>query len=102
MIDAVLLFGAMNIVFEFVLLSMMPPKYRLRVLGSSAMRNALHVLFLTLNLIVHWGTLIGSMSSIMAFIASMVTVRIAQFIYGSITDQQYIVGVKRYSWEELT
>lgn len=102
MIDAVLLFGAMNIVFEFVLLSMMPPRYRLRVLGSSAMRNALHVLFLAINLAIHWGTLIGSMSSIMAFIASMITVRAAQIIYGSITDQQYTVGVKRYNLEQLT
>ncbi len=103
MIDAVLLFGAMNIVFEFVLLSMMPPRYRLRVLGSSAMRNALHVLFLAINLAIHWGTLIGSMSSIMAFIASMITVRAAQIIYGSIDrDQQYTVGVKRYNLEQLT
>lgn len=102
MIDAVLLFGLMNIVFEFVLLSMMPPRYRLRVLGSAAMRNAMHVLFLLVNLIIHWGTLIGTMSAVLAFISSMLTVQLARLVYGSITAQQYTVGIKRYNVEQLT
>ena len=34
MIDAVFLFGALNVLFEFVLLCMLPPRLRLRLLGS--------------------------------------------------------------------
>ena len=102
MIDAVLLFGAMNIVFEFVLLSMLSPRMRLRVLGSAAWRNALHVGFLLMNLIIHWGTVIGTMSSVMAFVCSLVSVQIAMKLYGHIADGRYYhVGLIKYSVEEL-
>ena len=36
MIDAVLLFGALNVLFEFVLLAMLTPRLRLRLLGNEA------------------------------------------------------------------
>lgn len=101
MIDAVLLFGALNIAFEFVLLSMMPPCYRLRLLGAPHYRNLLHVGFLLANLIIHWGTLIGTMSAVLAFITSMITVRIAMWLYGFIINTQYHVGVVRYNPGEL-
>lgn len=102
MISAVLLFGVMNIVFEFVLLSMLPPRTRLRVLGSAAARNSLHVIFLVLNLIIHWGTLIGTMSAVLAFISSMLTVQLARVLYGYIVDgRYYTVGYIAYRTEEL-
>ena len=102
MIDAVLLFGALNVLFEFVLLSMLPPRLRLRLLGSEAASNALHVFFLAANLIIHWGTVIGTMSAVLAFVSSIVTVRIARAVFGSITDGRYYkVGVVKYSVEEL-
>ena len=53
MIDAVLLFGALNVLFEFVLLCMIAPRLRLRLLGNEAASNALHVFFLLANLIIH-------------------------------------------------
>ena len=34
MIEAVIFFGLINIVFEFVVLSMVPPRARLRLLGN--------------------------------------------------------------------
>ena len=102
MIDAVLLFGALNVLFEFVLLSMLPPRLRLRLLGSEAASNALHVFFLAANLIIHWGTVIGTMSAVLAFVSSIATVRIARAVFGSITDGRYYkVGVVKYSVEEL-
>lgn len=102
MIDAVLLFGAMNVLFEFVLLSMLRPRTRLRVLGSPNSRNLLHIGFLLLNLMIHWGTLVGTMSAVGAFIASMVTVAIASFVYGRIEqDRFYHVGIIKYSAQEL-
>jgi hypothetical protein len=101
-IDAVLLFGAMNMLMEFVLLGMIPPRWRLRVLGSPAGRNSLHILFLVANLVIHWGTVIGTMSAVMAFVASIVTVRIAMLLYGYvIDDRHYHVGWVKYSVEEL-
>lgn len=102
MVSAVLLFGLLNIIFEMVLISMMPPRMRLRVLGKPNYRNALHVGFLLLNLIIHWGTVVGTMSSIMAFVASIVTVRIAMWLFGYVVDGRYYhVGVIKYSLEEL-
>ena len=102
MIDAVLLFGALNVLFEFVLLCMLPPRLRLRLLGSETASNALHVFFLAANLIIHWGTLIGTMSGVLAFVSSIATVRVARMVFGSITDGRYYkVGVVKYSAEEL-
>ena len=102
MVSAVLLFGLMNIIFEMVLISMIPPRMRLRVLGNPNYRNALHVGFLLLNLIIHWGTVVGTMSSIMAFVASIVTVRIAMWLFGYVVDSRYYhVGIIKYSLEEL-
>lgn len=102
MIDAVLMFGALNVLFEFVLLCMLSPRLRLRLLGSEAASNALHVFFLLANMAIHWGTLIGTMSSVLAFVSSIVTVRIARSVFGSITEGRYYqVGLIKYSVEEL-
>lgn len=101
MIEAVVVFGLMNIVFEFVLLSMLRPRTRLRVLGNDNSCNLLHVSFLLINLIIHWGTLIGTMSAIGAFICSIVTVRIARSLYGYVESTRYHVGWIKYSIEEL-
>ena len=102
MIDAVLLFGVLNVLFEFILLSMVPPKHRLRLLGNRNSQILLHFICLSLNLLVHWGTLIGTMSGILSFVCSIATVRIAQFVFGQIKDgRYYTVGLVKYSKEEL-
>lgn len=102
MIDAVLMFGALNVLFEFVLLCMLPPRLRLRLLGSEAASNAMHIFFLAANLIIHWGTLIGTMSGVLAFVSSIVTVNAARKIFGCIREGRYYhVGWIKYSTEEL-
>ena len=101
MIEAVFVFGLLNVLFEFVLLSMLSPRARLRLLGSEK-RNLLHVFVLSLNLLIHWGTLIGTMSGIASFICSMVTVSMARSIYGYIENgRDYHVGWVKYSAGEL-
>jgi len=100
-ISAVFVFAALNVLFEYVLLCMLPPRTRLRVLGSSTACNALHVSFLLLNLVVHWGTLIGTMASVAAFLCSMLTVQIARFMFGSITGTLYTRGWIQYPLEDL-
>lgn len=102
MIDAVILFAVMNVLFEFILIGMVPPRARLRVLGSTNRQNLLHVAFLLANLIIHWGTLIGTMSGIGAFISSIATVKIARLLWGYITeDEVYRRGVIAYRIDEL-
>lgn len=102
MIDAVLLFGALNVLFEFVLLCMLTPRTRLRLLGNEGASNAMHTFFLAANLIIHWGTLIGTMSGVLAFVASIATVNVARKLFGTITEGRYYkVGWVKYSREEL-
>jgi hypothetical protein len=103
MIDAVLAFGLMNVLFELVLLSLLSPKRRLRVLGNPTACGVIHILFLSLNLLVHWGTLIGTMSSILAFVCSIGSIWFAQKLWGMVRDERfYTTGLIRYSAKELT
>ena len=103
MIEAVFVFGALNIMFEFVLLSMLPVKARLRLLGNDQAKTACHVGMLLINLIVHWGTLTGTMSAIVAFVASIATIAVATRTFGFITDgRYYTVGIIKYKASELT
>jgi len=102
LIEAVFVFGAVNAVFEFVLLGMLPPRTRLRLLGSETACMVLHALFLVMNLFIHWGTLIGTMSAVIAFIASMLTVYVARKMFGFIRgDRFYHVGWFVYADKEL-
>lgn len=101
MIEAVLVFGLMNVAFEFILLSMIPPRTRLRVLGSQAQCVSLHFLCLILNLAIHWGTLIGTMSGIFSFICSIFTVSIARMVFGHITGTRYRRGIVGYTKQEI-
>lgn len=103
MIDAVLVFGILNIAFEFVLLAMLPPRTRLKLLGNESACVVLHFGILLLNITIHWGTLVGTMASILAFCASIITVQIARKLFGKIVDGRYYhVGVVKYSIGELT
>lgn len=102
MISAVLIFGLMNVVFEFILLSMVRPRTRLRILGNEAHCVALHFMCLALNLLIHWGTLIGTMSGIFSFICSIVTVMVARAVFGVIKEDRYYTrGLVGYAREEL-
>ncbi len=102
MIDAVLIFGLMNIAFEFIVLSMVRPRTRLRILGDEGHCIALHFMCLSLNLLIHWGTLIGTMSGIFSFICSIFTVAVARAVFGVIKEDRYYTrGLVGYAREEL-
>lgn len=102
MVGTVFAFGLMNVLFEYVLLCMLSPRMRLRLLGSEGAKRALHFGFLILNLTVHWGTLLGTMSAILSFICSIVTVRIASAMFGYIKGgRHYTTGWIKYSAAEL-
>ena len=102
MISAVLIFGLMNVLFEFILLSMVRPRTRLRILGNEGHCVALHFMCLALNLLIHWGTLIGTMSGIFSFICSIFTVMVARAVFGVIKEDRYYTrGLVGYAREEL-
>ena len=102
MISAVLIFGLMNVVFEFILLSMVRPRTRLRILGNEGHCVALHFMCLALNLLIHWGTLVGTMSGIFSFICSIFTVVVARAVFGVIKEDRYYTrGLVGYAREEL-
>ena len=102
MVTAVLLFGAMNVLFEFIVLGMVPPRFRLRLLGNEGAQVCVHITCLLLNLTIHWGTLIGTMSGIFSFICSIGTVAVARFVFGFIEHGRfYKVGLVKYQREEL-
>ena len=102
MISAVLIFGLMNVLFEFILLSMLRPRTRLRLLGNEGHCVALHFMCLALNLLIHWGTLVGTMSGIFSFICSIFTVMVARAVFGVIKEDRYYTrGLVGYAREEL-
>lgn len=102
MIEIVLTFATLLAVFEFVVLSMIPPRYRLRLLGNRAACVSTHVVMLSVNLWVHWGTVTGTMSATGAFVVSMITVEIAKLVYGTVVDDvRTRRGLVGYRNEEL-
>ena len=101
MIEAVVAFGLINVVFEFILISMMPCRMRLRMLGSKGAQTCMHVVIMAFVLCVHWGTLVGTMSGFFSFILSIVTITIARSVYGYIEDGSYHRRLIGYSIKEL-
>ena len=102
MIEAVIFFGIINVLFEFVVLGMVPPRARLRLLGNKGAQTIMHVMIMILVLTVHWGTVTGTMSAFFSFILSMVTVFIAQVTFGYIKGNTYRRGIIGYTVKELS
>ena len=100
-IEATFMFGLLLAMFEFVVLSMVPPRARLRVLGSKALSNAVHCAIMLMNLYVHWGTVVGTMSATLSFVMSMLTVQVARWVYGSFDGRYYKTGFIRYTVAEI-
>lgn len=102
MLAEVFAFAMVMCAFEFVVLSIVRPRTRLRVLGSEGGKMAVHIGIFMLNMIVHWGTVVGTMSSTLAFVVSLATLKLACNVFGYIKDDRYYhVGWVKYSCEEL-
>jgi len=100
-IDAVFVFAIINVAFELVVLSMVPPKARLRLLGSKGGATLVHLMVMVLVLIVHWGTLVGTMSGFLSFILSIATFAIAKQTFGYIEDGKFHRRIIGYKVSEL-
>lgn len=102
MIEVVFTFALLLAVFEFILLSMVPPRYRLRLLGNRVTCVTVHIGMLLINIWVHWGTVTGTMSATGAFVVSIFTVEVAKIMYGTVVnDVRVRRGIIGYRNEEL-
>jgi hypothetical protein len=96
MVEAVLVFGLLSAVFEAVILMKLPVRWRLRLLGSGFAVAMIHVLVTVANLSIHWGTLTGSMTAVIAGLASFVTIPAVRWYCGCIKARRYYPGLKHY------
>lgn len=102
MIETALFFGIVISIFEFVIICMMPIRARLSMLGNTSQKAMFHVGMLSLNLWVHWGTVVGTMSATLAFIASLGVLAASTRLFGKLVEgRYYTLGIMRYSPEEL-
>lgn len=102
MIETVMAFGLIISAFEFVVVCMIPPRMRLRMLGNTYTKLTFHMIMLLINMAVHWGTAVGTMSATLAFICSLGVIGGAAKLFGFITDgRYYTIGLIRYSASEL-
>ena len=102
MVETVVAFGLIISMFEFIIVGMIPPRTRLRMLGSKSQGLYFHIAMFSLNMILHWGTAVGTMSATLAFICSIGVIHCAKKLFGSITDDRYYtVGYIKYSVQEI-
>jgi len=71
MLSSVLVFGLLTAAVEFMLLYKFMP---LRWLTKKPVQAVLHIGVAALNLAIHWGTIVGTMTAITALFVSFVTV----------------------------
>lgn len=98
---AVLIFALISALFEAVLILKLKPRTRLRVLGSSVWVAVIHTVIILANLWIHFGTVTGSMTAVLAGLASFGTIPLLRSICGEIHNGKYYPGIHRYAVEQL-
>ena len=102
MLLEVIAFALVLSAFELVVIGMISPRYRLRLIGSDAGKIVVHVGMFMVNMVVHWGTIVGTMSATLSFITSIATLGIAAKLWGFLKDgRYYTVGLMKYSIAEI-
>lgn len=101
MIEAVFTFALVTMAFEFVLLMKLNPARRLRLLGSTRWVATIHTLVIMINILIHFGTITGSMTAVTAGLTSFMTVPLARWISGYIANNHYHPGAIKYNVSEL-
>ena len=102
MVETVIAFGLIISMFEFIIIAMIPPRTRLRMLGNQNAKLGFHIAMFMLNMVLHWGTAVGTMSATLAFICSIGVIYCAKKLFGAITDDRYYtVGLIKYSVQEI-
>lgn len=102
MLEVVLGYALINIMFELTVLSIfVPARARLRLLGSSAGTKAVHIVMFAFTMWVHWGTLLGTTGAFAAFPASMLAMALAKQVFGYIENDVYHRRIIGYTAKEL-
>jgi len=102
MIDAVLGYALINILFELTVLAVfVPPRAKLMLLGNKRATEAVHIAMFVFTLWVHWGTLLGTTGAFAAFPASIIAMFIAKQVFGYIEDGVFHRRIIGYKVEEL-
>jgi hypothetical protein len=96
MIEAVFVFAAVTALFETIILLKVPVYWRLRILGSPMIVGVIHLFAILANLWVHWGTITGTMTAIVAGLSSFGTIPAVRWYVGYIHHRRYYPGIKRY------
>jgi hypothetical protein len=101
MVEAVFIFAVVSAMFEMALLMKLPPRIRLRLLGSDWLIGAVHVFIIWANIAIHFGTVTGTMTAVTAGLTSFAVIPFAKWISGYITGGRYFAGRLKYSLEEI-
>ena len=101
MVETVVIFALLSAAFELVLVAKLPLRARLRLLGSPRLTLVVHLLFIGANLVIHFGTVTGSMTAIVAGLTSFLVMPLARRVFGYVRDKRYYPGIKRYTTMEV-
>jgi len=109
LINAVLLFAALSALFEFAIVMKLKPRTRLRILGNDNKVRLIHLIVFVINISIHYGTVVGSMTAIVAALASFITIPLARWVSGYIQSyrsgngklEHYKPGLIHYNYDQI-
>lgn len=88
---AVAWFAIIKMAAEMVVLGMIPPRYRLRILGSRTQCTVVHSIFGGTLFLMQAHSITGTMSGLMALVCSTVTILIARCVFSFIKYHEVFV-----------
>lgn len=97
---AVTLFATIKMAAEMVVLGMIPPRYRLRILGSRTQCTVVHLIFGGTLFLTQAHSITGTMSGLLALVCSTVTILIARCVFSFIQYHEVFVdrnNIRRYA-----
>lgn len=89
--STIVIFTVIKMAAEMLILGMIAPRFRLRILGSRAKTCILHVTFGGTLMLLQAHSILGTMSGLMAFVLSTVTVVIARNVFSYIQYHEVFV-----------
>lgn len=98
MIEATFIFAMLTALFELVLVCKMSQRTRMHVLRYPAL---ITLLFFAFNLIIHFGTVVGTMTAVCAALVSMGVTALLRWYFGWFDGRYYHLGRRGCSREEL-
>lgn len=102
MIEAVFIFAALTAALEWIILEKLDLHTRVRALNYPSVITALAF---TGNLVIHWGTMTGSMTAVTAALVSMGVVSVQRKRWGYVFKHEgrirYMPGSKTVNLDEI-